>query len=668
MPITEKIQRQNCDILFAGWGASACILLIEMANKNLLENKNIVIIDPDSKLENDKTFCFWTKYSERLYIDYASIISHEWSSIKINDAPLQSIDPLAYCHINSADLYALCRQLMDQHSIEHIQESIESVSSGKRNEIKTNKSSYSSEWLFDARPPKLNTVDKRFFIYQSFVGFKVSLASQKFDSNVYHMMDFRVDQQKVTQFVYILPYDEQNALVELTRFGKELIDKEEAKKLLDTYILEHYGEYEVSAVEKGVIPMGTIPSQKKSGKRHVEIGTRAGNVKPSTGYAFKNMYTHAQAICADSDLQNAPSKPKSRFVFYDQLLLIILTLWPHKGKLIFEQLFQSQSSRFVLRFLDEKTNLRSELKMFLALPIVPFLRATVVWTFWKLADKWILLLLIAYAMIAPNNYAESQVFLTDFELGLFVCGLFLVGIPHGALDHLALGIKGKKTISIKFILTYLSIMFGVFLTWYFLPVTWLLLFLAYSAWHFGQTDIENWNIKSPIIGFVWGAFLLAFMLLSHPLELNFVLSILDISSLPVNPDFMAYLPFSLLLPAGYAIRKRRWNLLLIVLYLFVAQHISLILAFGLYFIFHHSLLGWNNLKETLNMSHTNMFVLSLPFNIGAVLMFLLFFLKSTNTVEFNTVFFLVFLSCISLPHIMCMDRFYRKKTRTNNTI
>ena len=291
-----------------------------------------------------------------------------------------------------------------------------------------------------------------------------------------------------------------------------------------------------------------------------------------------------------------------------------------------------------------------------------------VWTFWKLADKWFLLLLIAYALIAPNNYAENQVFLTDFELGLFVCGLFLVGIPHGALDHLAVGIKGKKTISIKFILTYLSIMFGVFLTWYFLPVTWLFLFLAYSAWHFGQTDIENWNIKSPTIGFVWGAFLLAFMLLSHPLELNFVLSILDICSIPVNPDFMAYLPFSLLLPAGYAIRKRCWNLLLIVLYLFVAQHISLILAFGLYFIFHHSLLGWNNLKEALNMSHTKMFLVSLPFNIGAVLMFLIFFLKLTNTVEFNTVFFLVFLSCISLPHILCMDRFYRKAKRTDNRV
>ena len=39
-----------------------------------------------------------------------------------------------------------------------------------------------------------------------------------------------------------------------------------------------------------------LPEQ-SSGKKWVNIGTRAGNVKPSTGYAFKNMYRHAKLIC-----------------------------------------------------------------------------------------------------------------------------------------------------------------------------------------------------------------------------------------------------------------------------------------------------------------------------------------------------------------------------------
>ena len=658
MPLVEGEYMKKYDIIFAGWGASTCVLLIEMANQNLLENKSIVIIDPGSKVENDKTFCFWAQPSDRLYLDYASIISHEWSSIKINNDAPQAIAPLIYCHINSSDLYKLCREVMDKYSIEHLQESIESISFDKSMEVATSESIFSCEWLFDARPPAQKRFNKRFSMYQSFLGFKVALKNQKFDSEVYHMMDFRVDQKESTQFVYLLPYDNQHALVELTRFGKKLIEKEEAKKILDEYIFENYGEYEVLDVEKGVIPMATISSKKNVINRYVEIGTRGGNVKPSTGYAFKNMCLHAKVICKESEIQNTRVKPKSRFVFYDQLLLIILTLWPHKGKMIFERLFRSQSARFVLGFLDEKTNLREELKMFSQLPIIPFLGATVIWSFWKLSDKWILFLIIGYSLFFPSSFSDTEVFLTYYEFWILVVGLFIVGIPHGALDHLAIGMKGEKTISVAFILLYLAIMFGVFAVWYVSPLVWLAFFLIYSSWHFGQTDMENWGVKNAPVGFLWGAFLLSFMLLSHLEEFNYVLSILEIPPISLSSEINTYVPFSLLVPAIFAIKSRQWNWLFMLVYLLVAQQITLILAFGLYFVFHHSVLGWKNLKEALVVSHSRMFLMALPFNLGAFLFFALFFMKMTNSIEFNIVFFLVFLSCISLPHIVCMSRFY----------
>ena len=48
------------DLVFTGWGASTCILMIEM-EKILLENQNILIIEPSDKLENDKHFVFGLK-------------------------------------------------------------------------------------------------------------------------------------------------------------------------------------------------------------------------------------------------------------------------------------------------------------------------------------------------------------------------------------------------------------------------------------------------------------------------------------------------------------------------------------------------------------------------------------------------------------------------------
>ena len=94
--------------------------------------------------------------------------------------------------------------------------------------------------------------------------------------------------------------------------------------------------------------MSSVLPQSESGSKWLNIGTRAGNVKPSTGYAFKNMYKQAKSICSKKDLQANKVSPNQRFLFYDQLLLIILTLWPTKGKPIFEKLFKVKSSYFVL--------------------------------------------------------------------------------------------------------------------------------------------------------------------------------------------------------------------------------------------------------------------------------------------------------------------------------
>ena len=91
-------------------------------------------------------------------------------------------------------------------------------------------------------------------------------------------------------------------------------------------------------------------------------------------------------ICANGKLNNVSFKANRRFLFYDQLLLIILTLWPLKGKPIFERLFKVRSPDFVLKFLDEKSSFGEDLSMFTQLQIGSFLKATVVWLFWKV--KW----------------------------------------------------------------------------------------------------------------------------------------------------------------------------------------------------------------------------------------------------------------------------------------
>ena len=85
MPLLEQNilseKKTLYDIIFVGWGASTCILLIEMSKQFLLDNKKVLILEPSEKLENDKTFCFWANPKDQIYRDYESIISHRWNKI-----------------------------------------------------------------------------------------------------------------------------------------------------------------------------------------------------------------------------------------------------------------------------------------------------------------------------------------------------------------------------------------------------------------------------------------------------------------------------------------------------------------------------------------------------------------------------------------------------------
>ena len=112
-----------------------------------------------------------------------------------------------------------------------------------------------------------------------------------------------------------MPYSKSSALVELTRFGKELLQEDEAKSELDNFLKKYFGDYEVLDSEKGIIPMSSVLPKQISKDKWVHIGTRAGNVKPSTGYAFKNMYNHARLICDKGKLKSSKVKTNKDFIF-----------------------------------------------------------------------------------------------------------------------------------------------------------------------------------------------------------------------------------------------------------------------------------------------------------------------------------------------------------------
>lgn len=670
--MSSQTKYDKVDYLFAGAGASTTLLLMSMERQGLLKNKKILILDADTKKKNDKTFCFWSEQNEDVALKCQHLISHQWNEVSVNRNPAENLFPKNYFHISGIDLYNECRRIILQNNLQKVDcNIIELVSIENGVKVITDTDIWESTIVFDSRPPEYHPLKKDdAHLLQSFIGYVISTEKEITNINCVDLMDFNVEQLNTTQFMYVLPLGNGKTLVELTRFGITSIHQEEAEPILDQYITQRFGDYNILDTESGCIPMSTADISTNSIPGVIPIGSRAGTIKPSTGYAFKNMYYHAERLTENlkkgigSDrIHNA-----SRFRFYDRLLLLILTKQPSHGKIIFEALFKKNQTKNVLDFLDEKSTLKQEIRIFSTLPITLFLKA-VMWVassrIQRLIKPFVLLLLSLSLLFI---YKTTPYLFNGIEILIFVAGMFLIGIPHGAVDHLLETNSLKGRIEPRFIINYLGLALFNLVLWVCFPMMALLFFIGYSAWHFGQTDLREWQPQkiNAFKNAAWGNLVLGIILCGHIAETNSVLENMNVLKIPFNIIQGKEVSIILAIASmAWAILEKSRMMLFITLMLLVSTELPIITSFGLYFIGQHSLSGWSHLKKVMKANNTTLYVKALPFTIGALVLFVSFtlLLKNNYLSYFNenlTTIFFVFISCISFPHVMKMHGFYKK--------
>jgi lycopene beta-cyclase len=663
------------DYLFCGGGASATLLLMKMEKSGIINNKKIVVIDPDDKTKNDKTYCFWSKEDEEPASSCKHLISHKWNQACINRSKPELLNPESYFHISGLALYDELRRIAERLSINIIKgevKKVEKINEGIR--VSTSENSWLADFVFDSRPPLyLPLSEQDAHLTQSFLGYVIELDGNKFNQDCVELMDFNVEQDGYTQFVYILPFDSTKLLVELTRFGSKRISPEEAAPVLDKYIKQRFGSYQTLHIEQGNIPMTTVKIETEKIPGLIAIGGRAGNIKPSTGYAFKNMNTHSEKVVRylKQGKKIIPQKPTSRFALYDRLLLLILVRSPYMGKIIFQKLFQKNSTKKVLKFLDEKTKLNEEISIFTSLPFKPFVNALfgIIKSNIKKVFAPALLLVFCCCLLMINTFLPA--FFPMVQIIVLTLGLLWVGIPHGAVDHLIESGSLNSRPKPSFIINYLLLVLLNFVVWLLLPNVALVSFLLMSVWHFGQSDLQDWGIlkEKNIKSFVWGFLLLWMILFSHVQETNSILKRMDVWTIPVteNIGMVTAVVFAIFSLAWSFIEQKK-KMTLSILMLVMSFGLPLISSFGLYFIGQHSNNSWNHLKTSMKVDQSTLFIKALPFTAGALILFMaMAFITSTGALEdvnYNwlTVFF-VFISCISFPHVITMNRFYKKLFR-----
>ncbi len=131
----------------------------------------------------------------------------------------------------------------------------------------------------------------------------------------------------------------------------------------------------------------------------------------------------------------------------------------------------------------------------------------------------IILLTIGIALLLLEQL--FQPFSPQLQFVLFIAGIVVLGIPHGAADMLVAteNTADKKNFSAKsFHLNYVARLAVFALLFWFFPVATNILFIGIAAFHFGETDLIDFDttgIAAKLFVTSYGVLLLFAILLPH---------------------------------------------------------------------------------------------------------------------------------------------------------
>ena len=370
------------DYIFAGAGLASLMILDKMIDVRLLERKNVLLLDPDDKKSNDRTWCFWDDKSS----DFDVLVSKKWeNALFINEN--QTIECLAngtnYKMIESIRFYNHVLDKLKKYP-EVVWKKEKLISFEDKNSeviVKTNVEKYTTSKFFNSvfEVSKIENNVKYPLLKQHFIGWFVKTTNPIFNANCATFMDFSIPQNGNTRFMYVLPFSETEALVEYTLFSPNLLDEKEYEEAISLYMKEKGAiSFEIIKKEKGNIPMTVFPFWSSNSRNVLHIGTAGGWTKASTGYTFKNTIKQSEKVV--SLLKNPTIdfrkfyKP-NRFLFYDKLFVSVLYKNNELGKTIFSNMFVNVKPKKIFKFLDEKSTLKEELEIILSCPKLPFIKA-----------------------------------------------------------------------------------------------------------------------------------------------------------------------------------------------------------------------------------------------------------------------------------------------------
>lgn len=371
------------DYAIVGGGCAGFQLLYQLAQQPGWATRRVLLLTDDQRLH--RSWCFWSRDPNP---PFHALIQHSWASLRVRGAGFSrtaAIAPYQYHYLSGDAFFRYFNDVfLPMHvNITRIVTTVDSITRPSTDFMLTGSGeTWRAHQVFSSRLPPMSP-SPRFRLWQHFSGWFVKTDRPVFDAQTVTLMDFTVPQQRgAVQFGYILPFSATNALIEITIFSAAAYSDQHYTDLLTDYMYTNFPgtSFTIEMTEQGQIPMTDFPFSRYGPAGEVLLGTAAGLVKATTGYAFRRIGLDsaqlARHLAANSPTDQHPigwPATRGRFRFYDRLLLGIMAEQPTVGVIVLSTLFRHGSFPAILCFLDEESGLLTDIGLISRLPYTPFL-------------------------------------------------------------------------------------------------------------------------------------------------------------------------------------------------------------------------------------------------------------------------------------------------------
>ncbi len=277
----------------------------------------------------------------------------------------------------------------------------------------------------------------------------------------------------------------------------------------------------------------------------------------------------------------------------------------------------------------------------------------------------------------------TTLFPEDFELFLGFFLIFTFGMIHGSNDMLIVNklTNLKKTSFIKTLAIYLLVVSTAVLIFYWLPGVALILFVCFSAYHFGEQHWEEslesiMNTSKRLYFFAYGLFVLFMVFYFNEASVKMIVN--EISGMTLNQLYTEHVLITLgvfmLSFLAVMLRQKEIKLNTVITELFtllvlviIFKSSSLIWGFTIYFIIWHSIpslleqirFAYGSLDRKNIINYTKA---ALPYWLVSLVGMTLLYFVFKDEKHFYSLFF-AFIAAVTFPHSIVMLKMFTKKSK-----